>query len=89
MDRKTISVAEAKKHLSEILGRVAHGGEQITITKRGKPMARLIPVGGETRRLAEAEGWLDESDSFFETIDRIVRDRDRHTPRVLKARTET
>lgn len=88
MDRKTISVAEAKKHLSEILGRVAHGGEQITITRRGKPMARLIPVGKESRPLAEAEGWLDESDSFFETVAQIVQDRERHTPRVFKERTD-
>jgi len=44
MTRKEVSVAEAKKHLSDLLGRVAYGGERITISKRGKPMAILIPA---------------------------------------------
>ncbi len=83
MHGKTISVAEAKKHLSEILGRVAYGGEQIVITKRGKPMARLVPATEELRHLAEAKGWLNDEDDFFEIIDRIVEDRNKHVPRVL------
>ena len=83
MPGKTISVAEAKKHLSELLGRVAYGGEQIVITKRGKPMARLVPATEETKHLAEARGWLNDEDDFFEIIDRIVEDRDKHVPRVF------
>jgi hypothetical protein len=35
MINQTISVAEAKKNLSEILGKVAFGKKQILITKRG------------------------------------------------------
>jgi prevent-host-death family protein len=34
---------EAKTHLSQLLERVARG-EEFTITKRGKPVARLVPV---------------------------------------------
>ena len=34
---------EAKTHLSELLERVA-GGEEFTITKHGKPVARLVPM---------------------------------------------
>jgi prevent-host-death family protein len=34
---------EAKTHLSELLERVAKG-EEFTITKHGKPVARLLPV---------------------------------------------
>jgi prevent-host-death family protein len=83
MTRKTISVAEAKKHLSELLGRVAYGGEQIVITKRGKPLARLVPATEESKHLAEAKGWLNDEDDFFEVIDHIVEDRDKHVPRVL------
>ncbi|MHC1727229.1 MAG: type II toxin-antitoxin system Phd/YefM family antitoxin [Syntrophobacteraceae bacterium] len=83
MIRKTINIAEAKKHLSELLGRVAYGGEQIVITKRGKPMARLAPVTPESRHLAEAKGWLDDEDDFFEAIGQIVGDRRKHIPRVL------
>lgn len=83
MTRKTISVAEAKKHLSELLGRVAYGGEQIMITKRGKPMAVLAPATEEPKHLADAKGWLDDEDDFFEIIDHIVEDRDKHIPRVV------
>ncbi len=40
----SLNVAEAKKRLSDLLGRVAEGGETILITRRGKPMAKLVPV---------------------------------------------
>ena len=38
-----IGVYEAKTHLPELLSRVAHG-EQVTITRHGKAVARLVPV---------------------------------------------
>ena len=88
MSEQTVNVAEAKKHLSELLGRVAYGKEQIIITKRGKPMARLVPAEGETRHLAEAKGWLDERDEFFERIEDIIRNRTTHVPRALAAGAE-
>jgi prevent-host-death family protein len=34
---------EAKTHLPQLLERVAHG-EEFTITKHGKPVARLVPI---------------------------------------------
>ena len=83
MTRKSINVAEAKKHLSELLGRVAYGGEQIVITKRGKPLARLVPATEEPKHLADARGWLDNEDDFFKAIDLIIEDRDKHIPRVI------
>jgi prevent-host-death family protein len=43
---KTASVAEAKSHLSELLATV-EAGEAIVITRRGKPVARVIPVPSE------------------------------------------
>jgi prevent-host-death family protein len=36
----TVSVAEAKAHLSELLNQV-EAGEEIVITRRGQPLARL------------------------------------------------
>jgi len=84
MGRQTINVAEAKKYLSEILARVAYRKEQIIITKRGKPLAKLVPVEEETQHLAQARGWLDEKDEFFGIIDRIVQGRQKHMPRVLR-----
>ncbi|MDP1609723.1 MAG: type II toxin-antitoxin system prevent-host-death family antitoxin [Sulfuritalea sp.] len=37
------TVAEAKAHLSELLARV-EGGEELVITRRGRPIANLTPV---------------------------------------------
>src|SRR5258707_9566012 len=39
----TIGTFEAKTHLTRLLDRVA-SGEQITITRHGTPIARLVPV---------------------------------------------
>lgn len=39
----TVGIFEAKTHLTPLLDRVA-AGEQITITRHGTPIARLVPV---------------------------------------------
>ena len=46
---ESYNVAEAKAHLSEILERVS-AGEEVLLTRRGKPIARLMPPArtGET-----------------------------------------
>jgi prevent-host-death family protein len=38
-----IGVREAKARLSELLERV-EGGEVLTLTRHGKPVARLVPI---------------------------------------------
>jgi len=84
MTTREVSVAEAKKHFSDLLGRVAYRGERITISKRGKPMAILVPaaeVPGQ-KGTKEIRGWLEPSDPFFEVMDQIVSDREKHLPRV-------
>ena len=43
----TIGTFAAKTHLSELLDRVA-AGDEFTITRHGKPIARLVPVTGAT-----------------------------------------
>ena len=88
MNDQTISVAEAKKHFSELIGRVAYGKEQIIITKRGRAMARLIPADHSERSLGDVKGWLDENDPFFDDINSIIRDRKNHMPRVAKGDSE-
>lgn len=40
----TVGLFEAKTHLSDLVARVADGGEDILITRRGKAVARLVPV---------------------------------------------
>jgi prevent-host-death family protein len=39
----TVGSFEAKTHFAELLTR-AEKGEEITITRRGKPVARLVPT---------------------------------------------
>jgi len=51
---KTIGTFEAKTHLSSLLEQVERG-EEITITKHGRVVARLVPVGAVNRdRLEDA-----------------------------------
>ena len=45
---REIGAFEAKTHLSELLAMVA-AGESVTITRRGKAVARLIPIEGEAK----------------------------------------
>ncbi len=90
MTTKNYSVVEAKKHFSEILGRVAYRGERIVISKRGKPLAAIVPSSGDPREdhLSKVQGWLDDSDSFFSILDQIVQERERHVPRISRKERE-
>jgi prevent-host-death family protein len=45
---KTVGTFEAKTHLSTLLEQVERG-EEVTITKHGKAVARLVPVGEISR----------------------------------------
>ncbi|MCE9501344.1 MAG: type II toxin-antitoxin system prevent-host-death family antitoxin [Leptospira sp.] len=40
-----ISAFNAKTHLSEVLKKVEYG-EKFIVTKRGKPVAKIIPISG-------------------------------------------
>ncbi len=46
-----IGAFEAKTHLSALLERVA-AGEEVIITKHGRPIARLVSVEGSDRQRA-------------------------------------
>lgn len=51
---ESAGVADLKARLSEYLARVK-AGEEVLVTDRGKPIARLVPVGVETIADDEAE----------------------------------
>ena len=40
----TVSIGEVKRDISELVNRVAFGGERIVLTSRGKPKAVLVNV---------------------------------------------
>ncbi len=52
----SLNVAEAKKRFSDLLGRVAFGGETILITRRGNPMAKLVPLVDKEAESSPAAG---------------------------------
>lgn len=85
---ETINVAEAKKRLSTLLGRVAFGRETILIMRRGRPMARLVPPDDEPVEsgLGAVRGWLSDDDPFLTAVEEIVTARAKHRPRVLRRR---
>lgn len=82
---EAINVAEAKKQLSELLGRVAFRHETILITRRGRPMARLVPPDdtGAAPGLGAVKGWMADGDPFLDAIDDVVSARATHRPRAL------
>ena len=56
----TVGAFDAKTHLSKLLERVA-GGEEVVITKHGKPIARIVPaVGSDQARARTAFAKLKE-----------------------------
>ena len=64
----TVSVREAKTHLSRLLDRVV-AGEEVEIARAGKPIARLVPAREITpRRPGLARGRV--TDAFFEPLPR-------------------
>ena len=57
-----VNVHEAKTHLSKLLARVA-AGEEVLISRAGKPMARLVPAGKAARPRRKPDrdkgrGWI-------------------------------
>ena len=66
-----INVHEAKTQLSRLLDR-AHAGEEVVLSKAGKPYAKLVPLEKPKRQLGFIKGHLD--DSFFEPLPEVELD---------------
>jgi prevent-host-death family protein len=48
---KTVTAREANQRFAKLLSEVESGGPGYVVTKRGKPVARIVPVETESRRL--------------------------------------
>lgn len=68
---RTVDISVAKAHLSRLVDEAA-AGEEIVITKNGKPIARLCPLASPKRKrvLGRLEGKLIVPDDF----DRLYED---------------
>ncbi|HEY6319305.1 MAG TPA: type II toxin-antitoxin system Phd/YefM family antitoxin [Acidimicrobiia bacterium] len=58
-----VGVHEAKTHLSRLLQRVA-AGDEIVITRSGRPVAKLVRVDRAARVLGRDEGRFEVPDDF-------------------------
>ena len=85
-----VAVGEAKKRLSEIMGRVAYKGERFIILRRGKPMAGLVSTEDLERLeqepvspkglLAAVGAWA-EFDELDQVVEEIYRQREQSVDR--------
>jgi prevent-host-death family protein len=62
----TVTMTEARAKWWELMRR-AEGGEEITITKRGRPVAKFVPIGVNPKR-----DW-DEIDRHVKEIQQQVK----------------
>ena len=63
-----VSVHEAKTHLSRLL-RQATAGEEVVITRSGRPVARLVPIEGSRPVFGVDEGRFAIPDDFDAPLD--------------------
>ena len=58
----TLTMAEAQEHFIEVVDRAARGKERVVVTRRGKPVAAVVPFE-DARFLEEFEDRLDLEDA--------------------------
>jgi len=65
----SVAIGQVKRDISELVNRVAYGGERIVLTSRGKPKAALVGMADYERlrreqaneRLVHWQAWVAES----------------------------
>lgn len=82
-----VGIRDLKARLSEFVAR-AQAGEEVVVTERGRPVARLVPYSGRSALEAGIEGgWIDpprrrglepvhRANSALSTIDVLEEDRE-------------
>lgn len=50
-----VAVTEARAEFSELINRVGYGGEQVVITRHGKPLVALVPARQVVEESSEQE----------------------------------
>lgn len=71
-----VSIGQVKRDISDLVNRVAYGGERIVLTSRGKPKAVLVSLDDYSRlkeaeekgRFAYREKWLADSRTLANQI---------------------
>lgn len=76
----TVSIGEVKRDISELINRVAFGGERIVLTSRGRPKAVIVSIEDyarlqemeQARTEAQWRDWLRRAQEFSQ---RVLRER--------------
>ncbi len=69
-----VNIHQAKTHFSKLLQRVT-AGEEVIISKAGKPVAKLVPIAGRTRRrFGMDQGVFEVPDDFDAPLPKDVLD---------------
>ena len=69
MTETRVAIGQVKRDISELVNRVAYGGERVILTSRGKPKAALVGMADYERlqreqvneQLAHWQAWMAES----------------------------
>jgi prevent-host-death family protein len=74
-DLESVNMHEAKTHLSKLVERV-EGGEEIVISRAGKPAAKLVPIPQAKPGKRKLGGWEGKfempSDEEWEEMDKEI-----------------
>ena len=76
MNEQHVSIGQVKRDISELVNRVAYGGERIVLTSRGRPKAALVSIADYDRlagqdagqKQARWQAWQQEAERLSETI---------------------
>jgi prevent-host-death family protein len=74
--RTHIAIGQVKRDISELVNRVAYGGERIVLTSRGRPKAALVSMDdyrmlerrSHEERLTHWRQWLKQSERFGQDL---------------------
>lgn len=76
MAETRVAIGQVKRDISELVNRVAYGGDRVVLTSRGKPKAALVSMADYERlqqeqvrdRLAHWQAWLAENEKLTAKI---------------------
>jgi prevent-host-death family protein len=57
---KSMGLFEVKNRFSEVCGRVARGLEPVIVTRRGRPLVRIVPIEGGPESTASVWDTVEE-----------------------------
>jgi len=71
----TVGVADARRNLIDLINRVLASGKPVTISRRGKAVARIAPLVEKTGLEWRKHLRFAEDDPFYDAMEEILCDR--------------